>query len=80
MASLQGSAEKGGEVGRVSVAEQNEGVRPGGRVEARRDTCSYMKGGMCLLHKTKGKQRWKPRWKTVIDGNGRETRERDGRK
>ena len=80
MASLQGSAEKGGEVGRVPIAEQKDEVRPGGGVEARGDTCSYTKAGMCLLHRTKDKQRWKPRWKTVIDGNGRETRERDGRK
>ena len=76
VASLQGSAEKWGEVGRVSVAEQKEEVRPGGGVEARGDTCSYMRGGMWLLHRSKGKQRWKPRWKMVIDGNGRQTRER----
>ena len=74
------SAEKGEEVGRVPKAEQEAEVGPGGRVDARGDTCSFTKGGMCLLHQTKGKQRWKPRWKTVVDEVGRETRVRDGRK
>ena len=52
---------------------QKEECKPG-------ETPALTRRGMCLLHRTKGKQRWKPRWKTVIDGNGRETRERDGRK
>ena len=55
------SAEKGEEVGRVPKAEQEAEVGPGGGVDARGDTCSFTKGGMCLLHQTKGKQRWKPR-------------------
>ena len=73
------SAEKGEEVGRVPKAEQEAEVGPGGRVDARGDTCSFTKGGICLLHQTKGKQRWKPIIKTIVDEVGRERRVKDGR-
>ena len=48
-------------------------------MDDRRDTCSFTKGGFCLLHQVKGRQRWKPVIKTIVDESGRERREKDGR-
>ena len=73
------SAEKGGEVGRLPNAEKGAEGGQGGGVDAIGDTCSFSKGGFCLLHQVKGKQRWKPVIKTIVDEVGRERRVKDGR-
>ena len=74
-----GRSRKAGEVVRVDLVKKDEGTKPGGGVGGRRDACSYEKGGKCLLHGTLGRQKWKPRGKTVVDDKGRKPRERDGR-
>ena len=73
------SEEKGGEVWRRSDAKVMTGGGQGGGVDDVSDTCTFSKGGICLLHQVKGKQRWKPIIKTIVDESGNERREKDGR-
>ena len=42
-------------------------------------TCTYKRGGRCLLHSVVGTKKWRPAWKTEIDEEGKTIR-RNGRK
>ena len=47
------STDKGGEVGRLSDAEKDAEGGQGGGMDARGDTCSFTKGGICLLTRSR---------------------------